>query len=565
MAPKTLFDLPTELLDRIYSYLDWDRTTNLVPHRPDILHISLTCKHLRESIIPLVFRNVTLCLRWVAGALTEPSLLALRRHRPDLAQHIRCVYVSSKVGRPGYWPDQESQDERPRFSVPEDVEDWLNPELAVWPDSRHYTELNAAHRARVHEVVRELFKSVSESCELATDADSGTAEAMVCQMVAQTSYASRKQKELLDATKASGAPLLSRSVQRQRNEQQTGSSAGAAADQVGDDEPPPAKTWRMGPADRHLKQQTDALAAVMLCLPATLIELVFDSTCTDGPDNSPQNRYAMHVAAAAMQVFGSRLESLTATLSNHLSALFRVRGPNALQILEQPNSDTVTPDIVSGLTNLKSLVLASTSDPQGKLHFGGLQRDVPHLERWHALHAVDNLTTLDFWNMHVSDDDADKLVKAIPHFHALQRIGLKNICLSIRNTRGHIQPGLEGRGEVTWLRFLIALRRATPSAVIELGNPHCEVYQARGLLTQSAVKWLVTEAVPAGAVVDLQREERLFEDFESFLFCWSVEDGVRGRQAAKERESGALVDAAFCSRWKQFENVRRDQGEWTTI
>ncbi|KAK5115388.1 hypothetical protein LTR85_009848 [Meristemomyces frigidus] len=566
MAPKGILDLPAELLDRIYSYLDWNRTTDLIPERPDIRRISLTCKHLRESIIPLLFRNVTLCLRWVDGALTEPSLFPLRRHRPDLAQHIRCVYISTKVGRLEYWPNpEESQHARPLFSVPEDVEDWLNPELAVWPDSRHYAELNAAHRERVDAVVGELFKGVSESYEMAMDAGSGTAEAMVCQMVAQTSYASRKQKEALDGARASGAPLFSRPVQRRRTEQQIGSGAGSGADQA-DDDPSPAMAWRMRSADQHLKQQTDALATVMLCLPATVIELIFEA-CVHGPDKSPQNQYAMHVAAASIQVFAGRLESLTAVVSNHLRPRPNLRHPNGnlMGTVETADAKTVTPEVIAGLTGLKNLVLASTVDAQGIFHFGGLQRDSPNLERWHALPAIHNLASLDFWNMHISDEDAEKLVKAIPHFHAVQRIGLKNICLSTRSVAARLNPNNVASREVAWLRFLIALRRVMPGAVIELGNPHCEVSQTRGLLSQSAVSWLVVEAVPAGSIVDHQREERLFEDFESFLPLWEAEDSFRGSQAAEERKSGELVDAAMCSRWKQFANVRRDQGEWMTI
>lgn len=567
MAPGGILDLPAELLDRIYSYLDWNHTTDLVPHRPDIRRVSLTCRHLRESVIPLLFRNVTLCLRWIDGELTEPSLFALRRHRPDLAQHIRCVYICTKVGRQGYWPSQEKPDEHPLFSVPEDVEDWLNPELAYWPGSNYYADLNAAHRARVNSVVGELFKRVSISYELAEDSDAGTAESLVCQLVSQTSYTSRKHKERLDGARACGAPLFSRPVPRRRNDQQIGSSAGSGAHQSEDELRSPATAWRRGPADQRLKQQTDALATVMLCIPATLIEVVFEA-CTHGLDKSPQNRYAMHVVAAAMAVFDGRLESLTAVMSNHLSPRPSIRNAHNIQTMETvetANANEITAEIIAGLTGLKSLVLASTTDSQGTSHYGGLQRDSPNLERWYALPAVQNLTTLEFWNMSFSDEDSEKLIRTIPHFHALQRIGLKNICLFIRGIAARLQLNVVASREVAWLRFLIALRRAMPCTLIEVGNAHCEANQARGLLSQSAVDWLVIEAVPPGRPVDHQREQRLFEDFESFLPLWDAEDSVRGRLAAEERKSGQLVDAAMCSRWKQFENVRRDQGEWRTI
>jgi hypothetical protein len=87
-------------------------------------------------------------------------------------------------------------------------------------------------------------------------------------------------------------------------------------------------------------------------------------------------------------------------------------------------------------------------------------------------------------------------------------------------------------------------------------------------LPASALNWLKKEAVPPGATVDFDREERLFEDFESFLFLWNAEDGEMGRLAAAERngpQGGKLVDLAFTSRWQIFENVRRDRGEWMTM
>ena len=78
MAVHTILTLPTELLDRVYSYLDWDPSTSLQPVRPGIISISLTCKRLRETVLPLVFKNVTLKLRWVEGSLAEPALFRIR-------------------------------------------------------------------------------------------------------------------------------------------------------------------------------------------------------------------------------------------------------------------------------------------------------------------------------------------------------------------------------------------------------------------------------------------------------------------------------------------------------
>jgi len=177
MSRPTILDLPAELLDRVYSYLDWDRTISLTPEREDIFNISLACKHLRDSILPLVFRNVRLSLRWIDGELIEPSLFRLRRHHPELAQHVRCVHIDTKHGH--YYGRRRT--ETP-FRLPEESYNWLNPELAVWSDSRHYLGLNAVHRERIDEVVRTMCGGVlADTSELLSG--KSTAEAMMCSML----------------------------------------------------------------------------------------------------------------------------------------------------------------------------------------------------------------------------------------------------------------------------------------------------------------------------------------------------------------------------------------------
>lgn len=92
----TLLELPTELLDNIFSYLDWDRSRSLYPEREDLVNISLTCRRLRKALSPTIFRDVVLRLRWQEwrdGQLVEPCLYKLRKHCPELAAHVRCVYI----------------------------------------------------------------------------------------------------------------------------------------------------------------------------------------------------------------------------------------------------------------------------------------------------------------------------------------------------------------------------------------------------------------------------------------------------------------------------------------
>lgn len=87
----SLLTLPTELLDHIFSYFEWDRTKQLHPVKDDLISAGLTCKKLRTALLPSIFKEVTLRLRWVGGELAEPSLLKLRVQSPQLMRHIRCV------------------------------------------------------------------------------------------------------------------------------------------------------------------------------------------------------------------------------------------------------------------------------------------------------------------------------------------------------------------------------------------------------------------------------------------------------------------------------------------
>lgn len=551
MTANGILDLPAELLDRIYSYIDWDHTASLIPKRDDVFNISLTCKHLRQSAIPLIFRNVTLRLRCTNGGLLEPRLYLLRRQRPDLAQHVRCVHISTRLGHRPY-----GKDDNPYFSTPQDLEDWLNPELVVWPGNRHYVELNAAHRERVQVLVKELARKVSESHGRVEDV--GTAEHVIRQMVAKTVYPSQMYQNLPKITELhtqapSARPVLPHPLHHGRHQRRLGLNVGFQNDDFDvDGDPSIPEYLPMQPEDQQLKRQADALAVVMLCLPATVTALVIES-CIQDTMESPANKVGMHVAAAAMEVFSTRLESLTVAISHHRTTAGRVREP--------PTPNTITLEIISKLTNLKALILSTTADPAGAVPVGLLQSDVQLTDRWTSL-PTHTLSHLEIWNMTASTPDLAKLHDLAKALSPLQTIRLQNICISTVNARNMGQDDVRGR---SWLGFLTSLRRSIPTAVILLGNLNTEHQFQRTALSASALRWLATEAIPIGVVIDAQREERLFEDFESFLPLWEAEDSARGEQAAEQRKSGVLVDAAMCSRWKQFENVRKDRGEWTTM
>lgn len=108
---------------------------------------------------------------------------------------------------------------------------------------------------------------------------------------------------------------------------------------------------------------------------------------------------------------------------------------------------------------------------------------------------------------------------------------------------------------ITWLAFLIELRRRLPHVALDLKEPELG---SKACLSASGVRWLLQEAVPRGAHVDFERETRLTEDIESFFPLWMAEDSVRGWAAEEARRDGGLVDLAMSSRWRGlFPGARR--------
>ncbi|TKA27631.1 hypothetical protein B0A50_04463 [Salinomyces thailandicus] len=577
MHSEALLTLPPELLDRIFAYLDWDRTAHFTPHRPDIFNISLSCRHLRHSVIPLLFRNVTLCLRWVDGELLEPALYRLRRETPHLAQHIRTVYIRSRLG---FRPGRSIEETQPtRFAAPEDLEDWLSPELALSSgeseaNRKYYERLHASHRDCIDKALRELYERVSQSHVVAPEV--GTAEQVMRSLVAQTSYASLRQKALIADQRARGTQLYYRSTEISHAQSHLGSASFSLDPREEEDDEDahyPAPAWHMGPSEKRIKRTVDALAVVMLCLPPTVTEMVFQGD--DCPD--AYAIFALHVAAALLEVYATRLEILGTD-------------GNELETEDERTVHTITQAHVAGVTNLRTLRLARMG-LKSKAVAARQNTSAPYeLTRWHGLPA-EHLRSLEIWDTDFKDDDLDTLLKSFEHFSQtspLKSVSLRNVSLTDRrSTLGWRRANLLRTPapatplaevpELMWLRFLISLRRTSPATRMELSGLSASMGRANCVLGPSATHWLSTEALPPfpvgfeperlQSVVDFQREERLLEDFESLLPLWEAEDSARGEDAAKHRLSkgGELADAAMCSRWRTVKNVTMDQGEWLTI
>lgn len=119
----SILKLPTEIVLEVAAYLDWAEE-DLCPTKPDVVNLSMTCSHLRDALIPIVFRDVILKLRWQGGVLAEPCLYKLRLHCPHLAKHIRSVCIVTNFDHDDLSP-RGSRKPTP-FVAPFSRPDWLN-------------------------------------------------------------------------------------------------------------------------------------------------------------------------------------------------------------------------------------------------------------------------------------------------------------------------------------------------------------------------------------------------------------------------------------------------------
>ena len=274
---------------------------------------------------------------------------------------------------------------------------------------------------------------------------------------------------------------------------------------------------------RNLRLQLDALVLVMLCFPPTVRSVIVEAAPRIREDDL-KTAFAFYAAAAAVDIFADRLESLT-VLSN---------------LDRNPSTPRAFPSrILCGkLDSLKTLTLDLNDShiTQGSFNNPG---NVTPLHEWHDLPPT--VTRLAIWNLVISPDTLVAFVKGFP---SLTHLTLAHIDLDLaRAPPRHV--GDRAPGE--WLHFLISLRRAMPVTEFEVRDIAGIGVE---LLGESAVRWMFECAVPVGSGVSFERETRVVEDFESFLPLWSAEDSIRGKHARIAREDGKLVDAAMGSRWR---------------
>ncbi len=517
-----ILKLPNEILEEMFSYLDWDPQISVTPYRPDIENISLTCHQLRSAVLPLLFRHVRLVLRWDVASLLEPKLFHLRKVAPHLMKWVRTVHIETRFGHV-----RNSHGQYEPFSVPNNLQDWLDPSETVPADYPAYKR--HAHRQRVEEVARELLESDEYKIQLqqCTPELWEHLEALVLKLFgATTTYLDGVLQQrpsgrepyaqaTPDLETTASSPMLVAQI-TPRTERQFAVETGSDGLEY------PLSHRRQL---RDIRMQLDALVLVMLCLPPTVRSLVIQNEPITRRD-SLQSRFALHVTAAAFKIFGGSLEAL---------AMMMVLSPE-----EHGWSSVVQVPILEGLQAVRQLTLDLNQDNSGAARPGlNGSRNLPaEATCWHVLRSVTQLSLLDV-SVH-----PPKVIEIVKGFAALRKITLNGIRLTRVGQVGARQREEQHR---VWLELLIEIRRNAPLAAIELVNMKgCNAEDIR----ESAQKWLLQQAVPVGCNIDVQREIRLEEDFESFVPLWLAEDSIRGELAKQERKDGKLVDSAMLSRWR---------------
>ncbi|KXT02789.1 hypothetical protein AC578_5376, partial [Pseudocercospora eumusae] len=474
--------VPTELLDQIFGYLDWNRDEDLYPTKQSVINGSVTCKQLREVLVPLVFQDVTLKICWAGGVLVSPALLKLRREKPELARHIKCVYIRTDFTCIAQYDDH--LDWKP-FVTPQNAENWLR-------YSEHGTTPNRLEtfRQRASEIARDARQSQSSA--------SGTGES----------------SDDFDRTAETAV----------------------------------RETVVTHPSGRYRAQNEKlvALALVMLCIPPSTNSLVI-RILADGDVTDTKPRFALCVAATAMEMLRDWLTDMTFVASGTGEPMGQgTPTSNGVYGSKYFTSDAVGRTAVQRLTLASAEKMSLLSRTSRWLQQG--------LDCW--ISAADTILALNLKNIATNSPD---LVAFIAKFTRLKHLYISNVVVSPSHGHGHghgrAAPEVQAR---IWLRLSIDVRRALPNTDIRLGRLCMPVHSSiSGIsrhedLPADAITWL-QQAVLGVKLLDADREERLLEDFDSFLPLWAAEaDLERGPKAVTEwtKMRGKLSDQAMSRRWR---------------
>lgn len=277
----------------------------------------------------------------------------------------------------------------------------------------------------------------------------------------------------------------------------------------------------------------------MLCIPASTTKVIFKAH-TQGLHNRDKNVYSHRLLSIVLDLLYDRLQDLTIISNESVRRLGMSRQQLASNEPDIFDHGWIPSDVIQKLAPKRLTFAVNDEYTFGKESTSFVHRG---FERWVQLSP--SVRELD---IRYTQGELQELLQFVKSFDSLQTIRFRDCIINV-----HSQvPGPQTRAfeQHIWLSFAIEIRKALPSTKIELSNCYRPVLKDK--LPKTAVHWILTQAVPEGALIDTEREDRLVEDFISFLPMWWVEDGPRGNQAMEEwkKQRALLSDQAMSRRWR---------------
>lgn len=552
MEPQGLLKLPAELLDRIYTHLDWCPLVALEPTRPDIFSLSLTCKRLRETVLPTLFRHVTLRLRWCNDVLLEPAVFRLRKEHPDLARHVRCVMIEveyDQLSRPlssqssydalekawaRYQRDFDASSAYRPFVLDGGVENWLIPRE---PSGQAQID-SSLETYRTHAVNH--YRALHASLEAAGGSSDDFA------WLAENQAAERQEAYIYQQRRKE---RFAQNIRKQANEDRIFRATGQyPADDDFDNagmnySTPPPKDPKMWTERSRAKLRIDALALALSCVPPSAQSLILNAVAP-GPDINHLQNLALAVTAETIVVLGSRLTSLsmlTREVTTHrmpadLLARVEARKPQFGEALH------LTPEVLTCLTGLKTLRLSGSGKDSVTRH---TRKELARSQYWSQVNET--LDKLELWHL---DADESNLFSFMTRFPNVRDIRLHHMRLSSATRHRPANMDWHCAQAVSLLQFAITFRRTMPQTSLCL---HSVEHFHKSHVPAGAVRFITAEVCPIGKPVDDGRVQRLMQDFESFFPYWLAEESEVIDRVAQAKEFGNLIDQAMSSRFKIFD------------
>lgn len=465
----SIVGLPNEILDQIFDLVDWNPALDLFPCKLDVISASLSCKQLRKALLPRVFRDVTLRLRWAGpGSLVEPSLMRLLSQQPALADHVRCIYVKSS------YDSWRHDDSTPLLNLPLSISNWQRQQV------EH--PVSPAHQHRLASAARQWESAWGG-----------------------------EQDQLMRSPADIIAAIIIKNLQDKRP---------------------------------NAREELEALAICILGVPEKTHTLLFNAFPDSDTSNS-RHRFSLCVAATLASLMKDQITTFTVGTTFPMGTtdwslrhgmIGERRASSDVGIFGSNYFSTASLKTL----NIKRLALSMDDKVTNRRNAGLFLHG---LDRWKTLSST--VLELDLRFIHADSRDFIQFVTAFNHLETLR---LDAIQLQLDQTHGPVNEALKAR---VWLSFAIELRRAMPQVVVRYRRLYGATVDTE--LSEDACAWIF-HALPPGALVDADRQERLITDFDSFGALWQAESGPRGAEARADWAStgghGNLCDMAMMSRWR---------------